>query len=169
MYKNYRVDVIIHKRSIFQRIMALIRNKKVSLNFEIMETFEAGMELFGFEVKSLRAKQGSLEGSHVVIRGDEAFLVGTSIPAFQIANTPKNYEPERTRKLLLTAKEIAKLATSEHQKGLTIVPISVYNKSRKLKLEVAIVRGKKQHDKRETLKARTDKRHIEREMKRELR
>ena len=145
--------------------MALIKNKKVHLNFEVLETFEAGMELFGFEVKSLRAKQGSLEGSHVVMRGEEGFLVGASIPAFQVANTPQNYEPERTRRLLLKEKEIGSLAASEHQKGLTIVPISVYNKGRKLKLEIAVVRGKKKHDKRETLKARTAKRDIEREMK----
>jgi SsrA-binding protein len=149
--------------------MALIQNKKVRLNYEVLETFEAGMELFGFEVKSLRAKHGSLEGSHVIIRGEEAFLVGASIPAFQVANTPENYEPERTRKLLLSEKEIGSIAGSEHQKGLTIVPISVYNKGRKLKLEIAVVRGKKKHDKREALKARTDKRHIEREMKRNLR
>lgn len=148
--------------------MALVQNKKARLNYEVLETFEAGMELFGFEVKSLRNKQGSLEGSHVVIRGNEAFLVGASIPAFQNANTPEHYDPERTRKLLLTEKEIGSLAGSEHQKGLTIVPISVYNKKRKLKLELAVVRGKKQHDKRETLKARSDKRHIEREMKRKL-
>jgi len=149
--------------------MALIKNKKIHLNFEVLETFEAGMELFGYEVKSLRAKLGSLEGSHVVIRGEEGFLVGASIPAFQVANTPENYDPERTRKLLLKEKEIGSLSRSEHQKGLTIVPISVYSKGRKLKLEIAVVRGKKKHDKRETLKTRTAKRDIEKEMKRKHR
>lgn len=143
----------------------LIRNKKIHLNYEILERFDAGIELFGFEVKSLRAKQGKLDGAHVIIRGEEAFLVGVSIPPFQVANTPRSYEVERTRKLLLTAKEISELSTLESQRGLTIVPISVYSKGHKLKLEIAVVRGKKKHDKRETLKARTDKRDIERTMK----
>ena len=144
----------------------LIRNKKVRLNYEILEELEAGIELFGHEVKSLRAGLGSLEGAHVVARGEEAFLVGSTIPPFQIANTPESYDPERTRRLLLTKKEIGQLAGSESNKGLTIVPISVYSKGRKLKLRLAIVRGKKKHDKREDLKSRDAKRDMEREMKR---
>ena len=146
-----------------------IQNKKVRLNYEILETFEAGLELFGYEVKSLRNKQGSLEGAHVVARGEEAFLVGATIPPFQVANTPENYDPERTRRLLLTKREIGQLAGSESKKGLTIVPISVYSKARKLKLEIAIVRGKKQHDKREDLKKKDAKRDIERTIKRQVR
>lgn len=147
----------------------LLHNKKVRLNYEVLETFEAGMELFGFEVKSLRNKHGKLDGAHIVIRGGEAFLVGASIPPFQAANTPETYDPSRNRKLLLTEKEIGHLSGQESQKGLTIVPISVYSKARKLKLEIAVVRGKKKHDKRETLKSRSDKRHIERTMKQQLR
>ena len=83
----------------------LVRNKKVTFNFEILETFEAGLELLGSEVKSLRNKKGSLEGSHVVVRGNEAFLVGATIPPYQPANTLKGYNSERTRKLLLHKKE----------------------------------------------------------------
>ena len=147
----------------------LIQNKKIKLKYEIIKILEAGIELFGHEVKSLRQKKGSLEGAHVVSRGEECFLVGATIPPYQTPNTPVEYDPERTRKLLLSKREIGELAGSESQKGLTIVPISVYNKGRKLKLEIAVVRGKKKHDKRETLKARSDKRHIEREMKRKLR
>ena len=128
---------------------------------------EAGLELFGFEVKSLRAKRGSLKGARVVARGGEAYLVGASIPAWQIANAPKSYEPERTRRLLLSTKEIAHIASAEGQQGLTIVPISVYNNGRKLKLAIAIARGKKKEDKRHSIRAREEKRRIERTLKTE--
>jgi len=143
----------------------LIKNKKVTFDFEILETFEAGLELLGSEVKSLRNKRGSLEGSHVVVRGNEAFLVGATIPPYQPANMPKDYDPERTRKLLLNKKEIGELGDAESQKGLTIVPISVYSKGRNLKLQIAIARGKKKHDKRQTIKERDTKKDIERQMK----
>lgn len=145
--------------------MALIENKKARLNFEITETLEAGMELYGFEVKSLRKKQGKLEGAHVVVRGGEAYLVGASIPAFQPANAPQEYDPERPRRLLLNRKELGEVLGAESQKGLTVVPLLVYNKGRFLKLSIGIARGKKKHDKRETLKARDTKREIERTLK----
>ena len=143
----------------------LIQNKKVRFNFELLKTFEAGLELFGSEVKSLRNKKGNLEGSYVVVRGGEAYLVGATIPPYQPANTPKEYDSERTRRLLITKKEIIQLAEAESQKGLTIVPISVYNKGRKLKLQIALARGKKKFDKREILKERASKRAIERTLK----
>ncbi|HEC32753.1 MAG TPA: SsrA-binding protein SmpB [Candidatus Kaiserbacteria bacterium] len=143
----------------------LIRNKKATFNFEILETFEAGLELLGYEVKSLRKKRGSLEGSHVVVRGSEVFLVGATIPPYQPINTPKDYDTERTRKLLLNKKEINKLGGAESQRGLTIVPISVYNKGRNLKLKIAIARGKKKSDKRQVIKDRDSKKDIERQMK----
>ena len=143
----------------------LIRNKKATFNFEILETFEAGLELLGYEVKSLRNKQGSLEGSHVIVRGGEVFLVGATIPPYQPINTPKDYDVERTRRLLLNKKEINKLGDAESQKGLTIVPISVYNKDRNLKLKIAIARGKKKSDKRQVIKERDSKKDIERQMK----
>lgn len=147
--------------------MALIENQRIRFDYEILEEFEAGLELFGSEVKSLRAKQGSLKGAHVVARGGEAYLVGASIPAWQIANAPKNYDPERTRRLLLSKKEIARIGSAEAQKGLTIVPISVYSKQRNLKLSLAIARGKKKEDKRHTIRAREEKRRIERTLKTE--
>ena len=135
----------------------LVNNKKVKFDFELIDTYEAGMELFGYEVKSLRNKRGSLDGAHVTVRGGEVFLVGATIPPYQPANTPKEYDPERTRKLLMTRKEIEKLADIESQKGLTIVPISIYNKGRKLKLQIAVARGKKKLDKREAIKKRESK------------
>ena len=128
-----------------------------------MEKFEAGIELLGLEVKSLKASHGSLEGARVIVRGGESFLVGASIPLYQPNNAHAGYQTDRTRKLLLTKKEIADLSRAEGQKGLTIIPISVYLKGRKIKMEIAIVRGKKKYDKRETIK----KRDVERDLARE--
>lgn len=145
--------------------MSLIEHKKARLDYEILEQYEAGIELLGHEVKSLRQKHGKLEGSHVIVRGGEAYIVGMSIPAYQPANTDKNYDPARTRKLLLTKKEIATLGEFESQKGLTIVPLSVYNKGRVLKVAVAVARGRKKYDKRAVLKKRDTERDIRRTLK----
>lgn len=142
-----------------------IRNKKATLDFELLECFEAGAELLGSETKSIRGGQGKLTGAYVVIRGGEVYLVGASIPPFQKANAPKGYEDERPRKLLLSKKEIEKLFTASEKNGLTIVPIRWYNSRRRLKLEIAIARGKKKFDKREILKDRDNKRNIERILK----
>lgn len=144
---------------------ALIENKKVRLNYELLHEFEAGLELLGYEVKSLRHHQGSLKGAHITIRGNEAFLLGVTIPPYQPANTPESYDPTRNRRLLLSKKEIAALSGFERQKGLTIVPVSVYNKGHRLKLRFAVVRGKKKYDKRESIKKRESKRTIERTLK----
>lgn len=145
--------------------MSLIQNKKVHFNYEILERFDAGIELLGTEVKAVRAGRGSLEGSHVTVRGGEAFLVGSTIQPFQAGNMPKGYEGTRNRKLLLTKTEIAEIGAQESKKGLTIVPISVYNKGHKLKVEIAIVRGKKTQDKRETIKKREAERDVMRDIK----
>ncbi len=138
----------------------LIHNRKASFNYEILERFEAGLKLTGPEVKSLRKGQGALDGAYVTVRGGEAFLIGMFIPPYQV-NNQASYDPLRQRKLLLTKKELNALAGIE--KGLTIVPISVYNKGRHVKIEIASVRGKKQFDKRETIK----KRDVERDIRRE--
>jgi SsrA-binding protein len=146
--------------------MSLIFNKKAYFDYEILEKFEAGVEFLGFEVKSVQLKRGSLEGARVIVRGGEAFLIGASIPAFQPKNAPASYEADRTRRLLLKKSEITRLADAEGQKGLTVIPISMYNKNRKIKVEIAIVRGKKKYDKRETIKKRDSEREMAREMKR---
>ena len=145
--------------------MSLIENQRAGFDYVILETLEAGLELLGFEVKSLRAKHGSLKGARVVARGGEAYLVGATIPAWQVANAPKSYDPERTRRLLLSEKEIAHISSAEGQRGLTIIPLSVYNKGRVLKLGLAIVRGKKKADKRQSIRAREEKRRIDRSLK----
>ncbi len=143
--------------------MSLVTNKKAHFNYDITDTYSAGMELFGFEVKSLRKGLGNLEGSYVTVRGNEAFLVGAFVPAFQEKNAYKDFDPRRNRKLLLTSKEIREIETIEKTKGLTIVPISVYNKGRVLKVDLGVGKGKKKHDKRETLKKQTVARENRRE------
>lgn len=145
--------------------MSLVQNKKAYFNYEILEKFEAGIELLGFEVKSLKNGQASLEGSHIAVRGSEAYVTGMHISAYQPKNMPKDYDSIRNRRLLLTKKEIGKLVGAENQKGLTIVPLSVYNNGRKLKIELAIVRGKKQFDKRQTIKKRDTEREVRQDLK----
>jgi SsrA-binding protein len=147
--------------------MALIQNKKIGFEYEILEKLEAGIELLGFEVKSLREKHGSLSGAHIILRGNEAYIRSMTIPPYQPANTPPEYEPDRPRKLLLTRREIERLIGKEKEKGLTIVPVSVYNKRNKIKVEIAVVRGKKKYDKRQDIKKRESDREIRRTLKRE--
>ncbi len=145
-----------------------VDNKKAHFNYEILEKFEAGIELLGFEVKSIKNNQGSLEGSYVVVRGGEAYIMNLFIPPYQEKNTPKDYEPRRNRRVLLTKKEIKKLAEVEMSAGrggLTIVPISLYNKSNLIKVTLAVVRGKKKFDKRETTKKRETDRIVRREFR----
>lgn len=143
----------------------LIDRRKAKFEYEINETFEAGIELIGLEAKSLKSKRGSLDGSFVFIRGGEAYALNMLIPPYQEKNTPVDYDPRRNRRLILTKKEIAKLASIEDNKHLTVVPISVYTKGDRIKIEIATVRGKKKYDKRETIKRRETDREMEREMK----
>jgi len=145
--------------------MILLQNKKAGFDYEILEKYEAGLQLFGFEVKSLKMKRGKLQGTHVIIRNGEASIVGMDIPPYQPKNTPKDYDSQRTRKLLLRKKEINYLYGKSQERGLTLVPISVYTKSGFIKLSFGIARGLKKYDKREKIKERETKRKIEREMK----
>jgi SsrA-binding protein len=140
-------------------------NRKARFDYEILEKYEAGIELLGVEVKSVRNGRMSLEGAFVIVRGGEVFLINANIPPYQVNNTSKDYDPLRNKKLLLTKKEINTLAGSEKNKSLTIVPISVYNKGRKIKMEIALVKGKKKHDKRESIKKRDTDREIRRAIK----
>ncbi|MBI5126186.1 MAG: SsrA-binding protein SmpB [Candidatus Taylorbacteria bacterium] len=142
-----------------------ITNKKIGLDYEILERFEAGIKLSGIEVKSVRQNQGNLLGAHITVRGGEAYLMNAFIPPYQEKNTPASYDPYRKRILLLKKSELKSLATQESQRGLTVVPISMYNKGRVIKVDIAIVRGKKKHDKRETLKKRQSDRDVAREFR----
>ena len=145
--------------------MDLIKNKKAHLKFAVLENFSAGIELTGQEVKALRNKLGSLEGARVVVRGGEAFIVGMTIPPYQAANAEKTYDPERTRRLLLTKKELALLAGNEARKGLTVVPFELYTAGRLVKAHIAVVRGKGKADKREDLKKKDATREAARVLK----
>jgi SsrA-binding protein len=142
-----------------------IENKKARLEYELLETYEAGIALTGHEAKALRVGKASLVGARVMIRGGEAYLVGATISPYQEGNTPKSYDPERSRRLLLKKKEIQELENAESQRGLTLVPVMVYNKKRFIKLLFALARKKKKHDKRATLKDRDSKRDIDRSLK----
>lgn len=141
-------------------------NKKVRFDYEIIETLEAGIELTGIEVKSLRTRSVALDGSYALVRGGEVFLSGLDIPPYQAGNTPEGYDSKHIRRLLLSKKEIAVLAEIDSKKGLTIVPLSMYNKSGKIKVSLGIVRGKKKFDKRESIKKRDTERDIGRSLKR---
>ena len=141
--------------------MRLVESKKLHLTYVITDTKEAGIGLFGFEVKSLRKKQGSLEGAKVIVRGGEAFLVGGYIPPFQPANTPKSYDPYRTRKLLLSKEEIYDLYALEQSKTLTLAPHSLYVKNNLIKCEVAVCKKKDSRDKREDIKKDIARREIQ--------
>lgn len=142
-----------------------ITNKKIGLDYEILEKFEAGIKLSGIEVKSVRASQGNLLGSHITVRGGTAYLMNAFIPPYQERNTPASYDPYQKRTLLLKKTELRQLSSQEAGKGLTVVPISMYNKGKVIKLEIAIVRGKKKFDKRETLKKRQSDRDVAREFR----
>jgi len=139
-------------------------NRKAYFNYRILEKFEAGISLIGQEVKSLKTRGISLAGSYVIIKDEEAYWIGAKIPPYQPKNVPSDYEPERSRKLLLRKKEIKYLIGKSKQKGLTLIPLRLYTKDGKIKLIFGVAKGKKKFDKRELIK----KRETERELKREL-
>ena len=145
--------------------MALIDNKKAFFNYDVLEKFEAGLALLGHEVKSLRAGHGSLTGAYITVNQSGVFLVGALIAPYQTGNTPDSYDERRPRRLLLNKNEIKKLTAHTAKTGLTIVPLALSNKGRRLKLELALVRGKKKHDKRQTINKREADRTIGRILK----
>lgn len=145
--------------------MSLVDNKKAGFNYEIGDKYEAGIELSGGEVKAIRQGHGQLDGSTIKIRGGEAFLAGATIPPYQPDNTPKNYEPARTRKLLLTHPELKTLIGLDKEKGLTLVPLALYNKGRRIKLSFGVAKHKKKYDKRETIKRQDSDREMARTLK----
>src|SRR3990167_204396 len=137
--------------------MAVAQNKKAHLEYEILEKFEAGIVLTGQEIKSIRHGRVNLSGTFCRIQKGELWILN-----MHIANTA---EPERSRKLLLHKTEIQSLIGKTHQKGLSLIPLSLYLKKGKAKLEIALARGKKLHDHREVIKKRDIKRQMERELK----
>ncbi len=143
----------------------LAENKKALFNYEILEKYEAGIVLSGQEVKSAKAGQIALKGSYVTFHNGKAFVLNMHINKYKPAGPLPQYDPTRTRELLLHKKEIAYLQGKSMEKGLTIVPLRVYTKQRLLKIEVAVARGKKTYDKREAMKKRDIKREIARAKK----
>lgn len=146
----------------------LAENKKAYFNYEILERFEAGISLIGQEVKSIKTRGVNLAGSYVVLRDEEVFWIGSHIHPYQPKNAPADYNPERWRKLLLKKSEIKYLIGKSKQKGLTLIPLRVYTKYRKIKLEFAIAKGKRKFDKRELIKKREAEKEIQRALKRKI-
>lgn len=145
----------------------LVRNKDAGFNFKIIEEIEAGFVLTGQEVKSLKSGLGSLKGSFISIKDGEALIKKMFIPAYKKASLSslKGYNPDKDRKLLLNKKQIAYLANKTDEKGLTIIPLSVYTTRRLIKVKIALVSGKKKFDKREDMRKRDIKLDIARKLK----
>ncbi len=139
-------------------------NRKAYHDYHIQETHEAGISLLGTEVKSLREGRANLKESYVLIKDGEAFLLNCHISPYSHGNQ-LNHEPLRTRKLLLHKNEITKLWGSVSQKGLTLVPLKIYFKHGKAKVEIGLAKGKRQYEKRDTIKKKEADREIERHMK----
>lgn len=145
-------------------IIDIINNKKARFNYEILDTFEAGIVLKGTEVKSLRQKKASIQESYARIRNGEVFITGLTISAYEMGNR-FNHEPDRERKLLLHKQEIKRLTGKLQEKGLTLVPLKIYFKNGKAKVLLGLGRGKANYDKRKAIRDRDSKRDMEREMK----
>ncbi len=140
-------------------------NRRASYDYDILQTYEAGIELRGFEVKAVKSGHINLAGSFAVIRGNEAWLLNAMIPAYQPKNAPADYDPQRTRRLLLHKAQIKELVGAASRQGLTIVPLKVYAKKNRVKILIGLARHKKKGDKREIIKKRETEREILRTMK----
>ena len=140
------------------------RNRRAFHEFEILDRIEAGIVLTGTEVKSLRAGKASLEDSYARVEGDEVWLLKAEIPEYAMGNR-MNHEPKRKRKLLLHRREISKFARGAAEQGFTLIPLRLYFRRGKAKIQIAIGRGKKLYDKRESLKAKTAKREMDRALR----
>ena len=132
--------------------MEYCSNPKARFDYEILETIETGLVLEGHEVKAIKTGRASIKGSYVKILEGVPYLIGATISPYQPANTPKDYDSHRSRKLLLSKKEISAIIGTSQSHGLTLVPLKIYGKKGRLKLLVGIARGKKKYDKREALK-----------------
>ena len=146
----------------FDKHKVVAENRRARYDYFVEERFEAGIQLAGTEVKALRQGEGSIAESYAAVDGEEVWLINSHIPEYSHGNR-MNHEPRRKRKLLLKGREIAKLQGAVAREGLTLVPLSIYFNGRgKAKVEIALARGKKVHDKRETIKERDWKREQQR-------
>lgn len=138
----------------------LAENRRARFDYELIDSLEGGIELTGQEVKSVKAGHMGLNGSYVLIRDGEASLLNAQIPPYQVNNTPEDYKPTRTRRLLLHKQQIEHLAGQLHQKGLALLPMRVYLKGPRIKLELALGRSRKKEDKRAFIKERDARREM---------
>jgi len=145
-------------------IVEIIRNKKARFEYEILDTFEAGVVLKGTEVKSVRQKNVNIQESYARIKNGEVFLVGMNISPYDKGNR-FNHDPLRERKLLLHKQEIKRLTGKLAERGFTLVPLRMYMKNGKVKVELGLARGKNVHDKRKTIQERDMKRDMQRDIK----
>jgi SsrA-binding protein len=141
-------------------------NRKARFLYEILETYEAGLELKGSEVKSIRQGKANLQDGYALVRNGEALLLNVHISPYEKTAAYFNHDPRRTRKLLLHKQEIRKLIGKVEQQGLTLIPLKMYMKRGLVKMTIALAKGKKIHDKRASIKEREDKREIARATKR---
>lgn len=140
-----------------------ITNKRAFFDYRILEKLEAGINLYGSEVKAVRLGHADLNASHVKIMGNEAYLINAKIFPYKYSS-PENYDEKRTRKLLLHKKEIIALKTKIDSQKLTLVPISMYTAKNFIKVEIALGKGKKEYDKKEAIKKRDIQREVEQEL-----
>jgi SsrA-binding protein len=140
-------------------------NRQARFQYEILESYETGIELKGTEVKSIRQGKVNLRDGFALVRDDEIWLFNVHVSPHDTASQIYNHDPRRTRKLLMHRQEIRKLIGQVEQKGLTLVPLKMYLKNGKVKVNLALCRGKKLHDKREDLKRKQENREIQRAVK----
>ena len=145
--------------------MNISTNKRAYFDYKILETYEAGIELRGLEVKAIKTGRINLAGSYAIIKDNQLWLLNADVPAYQPKNTPAGYDSRRTRRLLLKTAEIKNLMGRVTEKGLTLMPLKVYTKNSKIKVGLGLAKSKKVFDKRETIK----KREVQRQIRQKLR
>jgi SsrA-binding protein len=144
--------------------MEAILNKRARFDYEILETFEGGLELLGTEVKSVKGGRMNLSSTYVLIRDGQVYLFNADIPPYQPINAPKGYDPTRTRRVLLNRKEIEYLTGKIEEHRLTLVPLKVYTKHQRIKVLIGLAKSRKEHDKREAIKKREDWKQIRKDI-----
>lgn len=141
------------------------QNEKAYFNYNILEKIEAGLVLIGTEVKAIKTGKATIKGSYVTIKDGEAYLTGATIFPYQPKNAPESYDPQRSRKLLLEKKEINYLIGKSKESGIALVPLKIFDKNAKIKLEFGVGKGKNKYDKRETIKKRDAKKEMDKALK----
>jgi SsrA-binding protein len=145
--------------------MDISTNKRAYFDYQILETYEAGIQLKGYEVKAIKTGHINLTGSYAVVKNNQLWLLNADIPPYQPKNIPKDYDPRRTRRLLLKSSEIKNLIGRVQEKGLTLVPLKVYTKNRRIKIEIGLAKSRKEFDKREVIKKREAQRQIRQKLR----